>query len=74
MTPPTRFLAIGRTITRQGGKFVLRVVARPAAATLQPSEACRGCWFDSTACIHRLACSKFDRKDGVSVWFVANKK
>lgn len=61
---PTVFKPVGAIIERQGVR--LRVVKRPEG--LKPSEACGGCFYGDV-CTSRLACSSFDRKDGVSVWF-----
>ena len=72
--PPTKFLPIGSLIKRRG--TVLRVTQRPPAATLQPYQACANCYYrglpagcESLA----LQCSKFDRKDHKSIWFVEEK-
>ena len=69
MVPQTRFLPVGYTLTRRG--ITLVVKERPAAATLEPRDACSGCFFDSLpSCTTRLQCSKYDRRDHTAVWFV----
>lgn len=71
MMLPTRFLPVGAEFTRQG--VTLKVVARPVA-TLHHREACKGCYFDSVGpCVTRLACSRFDRRDRKSVWFIPDE-
>ena len=72
---PKRFIPIGGEVERYGNTFVC--VEAPPVETLQPYEACRGCWFARTrrddglaASCAALQCSKFDRKDGRNVWFV----
>lgn len=61
---PTKFKPLGETFRRQG--TTLRAVRRPDG--LRPDEACLGCFFNGE-CINLLQCSKFDREDGISVWF-----
>lgn len=64
---PTVFKSIGTIIVRRD--YRVKVVPRPVKE-LAPREACRGCFFSKIiACNTRMQCSKFDRQDGVSVWF-----
>lgn len=63
---PTLFRPIGAVLVRQGVKLV--VVQRPAGLALK--DCCRDCFFqDACSWFNRLQCSKFDRRDGISVWF-----
>lgn len=65
---PSVFKSIGKPFTRQG--VLLVAVRRPEM--LHHREACRGCFFKDVGCsTSLLACSSFDRRDGVSVWFQA---
>ncbi len=64
MQTPTIFKPVGEIFNRLGTKLI--VVKRPKG--LELDEACRDCFF-SISCVHQLQCSKFDREDGVSVWF-----
>lgn len=61
---PTVFKAEGVPFTRKG----VQLVAVRWPPGLQPSEACRGCFYKEV-CNSLLACSRFDRVDGISVWF-----
>lgn len=61
---PRRDVRIGEECWIRGEGY--RVVRRPQVL---PSEACSGCAFRCGPC-PAARCSKFDRADGVSVWFV----
>lgn len=64
---PDTFKEIGFPFTRGGVKLV--AVRRPGG--LKPKDACKGCYFCDTCNFgNKLACSSFDRVDGISVWFV----
>ena len=68
-TLPTLFRPVGAVLVRQGVKLV--VVKRPA--DLKIKDACRDCFFSDKSCSwsnNHLQCSKFDRRDQQSVWFV----
>ena len=71
---PTRFVRVGDVFSRYGK--VLRCVERPAAGVMMPSDACMGCFFSCSRSVNSMIncndiqCSKFDRMDGRSVWFV----
>lgn len=73
MKLPTRYVALGGTLTRYGHKLIC--VKRPPAKDLLPCEACRGCWFskartkDYVMNCADIQCSKWDRMDGRNVWF-----
>lgn len=64
LSKPTVFKSIGMPFTRKG----VQLVAARRPPGLQPSEACRGCFYKEV-CNSQLACSRFDRVDGVSIWF-----
>ena len=72
---PSRFIPVGKTITRYGQTF--RCVLRELSPDSPPNEACRGCWFARThrderliANCNAIQCSSWDRRDGKNVWFV----
>lgn len=55
-----------------GDRFVLGGVTYevvPRGEVAWPREACMGCAFAARNCPENLACSSFDRRDGISVWF-----
>ena len=75
---PTRFVRVGEEISRYGVR--LKCIKRPDARTLVPADACKGCWFAKgyrmlkgrrifVTC-HDIQCSRFDRMDAKSVWFI----
>ena len=71
---PKKFLPIGSVVKRRG--TTLKVVERPPASALQPCEACMNCYYRAlpAGCESlALQCSKFDRRDKKSVWFVEAK-
>ena len=69
---PRRFVALGDFYVKDG--IVYECVMRPDVE--KPSEACRGCAFCRTSSSDRwclgLQCSKWDRADGINVWFVTD--
>ena len=64
-TPPRRTIAVGDYFELAGVRY--EVVLRGAIEL--PRDACIGCAFASRNCPEYLACSSFDRRDNVSVWF-----
>lgn len=64
-TPPRRTIAVGDYFELAGVRY--EVVLR--GEVVFPREACIGCAFANKNCPEYLACSSFDRRDGVSVWF-----
>lgn len=72
---PTRYVALGDEFKRYGTR--LRCVRRPRVESV--SGACKGCWFSRgrkfingefvIVNCNDIACSKYDRMDGVNVWF-----
>ena len=64
-TPPRRTVAVGDYFELAGVRY--EVVLR--GEVVFPREACMGCAFANRNCPEYLACSSFDRRDGVSVWF-----
>lgn len=50
------------------GSRSYRVIER--SGIVLPCDACMGCAFANRRCPDNIACSSFDRRDGVSVWFV----
>lgn len=64
MNPPSVTKAINQPFKREG--VILVPVER--STDIEPKHGCDGCYY-CDACHHRLACSKFDRKDDTSVWF-----
>jgi len=64
-TPPRRTVAVGDYFELAGVRY--EVVLR--GEVVFPREACMGCAFANKNCPEYLACSSFDRRDGVSVWF-----
>ena len=64
-TPPRRTIAVGDYFELAGVRY--EVVLR--GEVVFPREACMGCAFANKNCPEYLACSSFDRRDGVSVWF-----
>jgi len=64
---PSIFIEVGGEYTYCGERF--RCVKRPRVS---PRDACRGCSFNKKrySCPAALQCSKFDRRDGLFVWFV----
>lgn len=65
LTPPRRTIAIGDYVELGGVRY--EVVERGAIEF--PRDACMGCAFASRNCPEYLACSSFDRRDKVSIWF-----
>ena len=73
---PTRFVALGGVFTRYGVELECR--RRPRVESV--SAACKGCWFSRGRRVlngetvmlncNDIQCSKWDRMDGVDVWFV----
>lgn len=61
---PQRFVAVGGVFMVADRKYL--VERRPKG--ISPCEACAGCGFLKSCC-PPVACSSFDRADGVSVWF-----
>lgn len=61
---PTRFVPVGDVVLI--GERTYRVVPNGAR---RPSDACLGCAFSNGWC-PSVACSSFDREDGIGVWFV----
>lgn len=64
-TPPRRTIPIGGTFILGGKEYIVECRGEVS----YPREACIGCAFASRNCPEYLACSSFDRRDGVSVWF-----
>ncbi len=64
-TLPSRFVPVGGLLTVAGVEYV--AVPRPKVP--YPRLVCSGCGLRSRYCTD-LACSRSDRLDGVSVWFV----
>lgn len=64
-TPPRRTIAVGDYFELAGVRY--EVVLR--GEVVFPREACIGCAFANKNCPEYLACSSFDRRDKVSVWF-----
>ena len=62
---PRRTLLVGEEFVLGGIRY--RVCIRGEVRF--PRDACSGCAFSSVNCPEYLACSSFDRRDGVSVWF-----
>ena len=67
---PRRFVPVGGYYAKDGVMY--ECVVRPEVG--RPSDACRGCAFCRTSSSDRwclgLQCSKWDRSDGLDVWFV----
>lgn len=73
---PTRYVALGEQFTRYGVRLVC--IRRPRVDCV--SAACKGCWFSRGRRVidgvtvmlncNDIACSSFDRMDGLNVWFV----
>ena len=66
MRLPSIFVPVGGEYIYGG--VVYRCIKRP---NVVPKDACLGCAFNKPgrSCPAALQCSKFDRKDGVFVWF-----
>lgn len=64
-SPPRRTLPVGDEFVLGGTRY--RVVVRGEIEF--PRDACSGCAFAGANCPEYLACSSFDRRDRVSVWF-----
>lgn len=66
MRLPSIFVPIGGDYVYGGVTY--RCVRRPHVV---PRDACLGCAFSASGkpCPAALQCSKFDRRDGVFVWF-----
>ena len=64
---PRKTLFVGEEFALGGIRY--RVVEREDVRL--PREACIGCAFAGLNCPEYLACSSFDRRDGISVWFKA---
>ena len=64
---PRKTLFVGEEFVLGGIRY--RVVLR--GEIVFPRDACRGCAFAGLNCPEYLACSSFDRRDGISVWFKA---
>ena len=61
---PQRFVAVGEDVVVKGRTY--RCVLREE---VHWSDCCRGCAFQGCDCPPFLQCSKFDRRDGLNVWF-----
>lgn len=72
---PTRYVALGGEFTRYGVR--LKCIRRPRVECI--SAACKGCWFSKgrkfingdfvIVNCNDIACSSWDRMDGLNVWF-----
>lgn len=65
MMLPTRIVPVGGTIVVGGVR--MRAVVRPKVSV--PAMVCSGCAMRSRFC-DNYACSRTDRDDGMSIWFV----
>lgn len=69
---PRKFVPLGGFYVKGGVMY--ECVMRPEVD--RPSEACSGCAFCRTSSSDRwclgLQCSKWDRSDGLDVWFVTD--
>lgn len=69
VTPRARFVPVGGTLLRY--RRVLRCVERPRGGL--PCDACSGCFFSLSesgqSYCDDIQCSKWDRRDGLNVWF-----
>lgn len=73
---PTRYVEVGGEFVRYGVRLLCK--RRPRVESV--SAACRGCWFSRGRKVIEgrtvmlncddIQCSKWDRMDGVDVWFV----
>ena len=61
---PSRFVPVGSVVNVRGREY--RCIKR---SDVHWSDCCSGCSFVGTDCPSFLQCSKFDRRDGVNVWF-----
>lgn len=64
MSLPTKFIPLGTEFVYSG--MMLRCVPRGRCL---PRTVCDGCALRGCFC-DRIQCSKFDREDATSVWFV----
>ena len=62
---PRRTLAVGSEFVLGGGRYGVGL----RGDVEFPRDACSGCAFAGVNCPEYLACSSFDRRDRVSVWF-----
>lgn len=73
---PTRYVPLGGEFDRYGVRLLC--IRRPKG--LLPTAACKGCWFRRSRIggvvinCNDIQCSKFDRMDGVNVWFVKKEE